>query len=217
MSDLQRLVIIGAGGHGKVVADCAERMGSFNEICFLDGHYPEQNKLVDWPIQDSTDNYQQFIDNNTCFFVAIGHNLARQNWLETLTGEGAHIATLIHPKAEVSERAIISSGTLILAGAVVNILASIGKGCIINTGVTVDHDCCIGDYSHLAPGTHFAGTITTGTGVFLGVGCSVIPNLEIGDAVIVGAGSTVISDLPDNVTAVGVPAKIIKRHEVNRG
>lgn len=200
-----------------MVADCADKMGLHQEICFLDDSYPERTLLADWSIIDSAENYRQYITDENDFFVAIGNNVARQFWLEKLAGEGANIATLIHPKAVISQRANILPGSLLLAGAVVNILASIGKGCIINTGATVDHDCYIGDYSHLAPGTHFAGTIKTGVGVFFGVGSSVIPNLTIGHRVIVGAGSTVLSDLPDDVTAVGVPAQIIKQHEVSRG
>ncbi len=210
----KRLVIIGAGGHGKVVADCAESMGIFDQTIFLDGSFPERKLIVDWQIVDVAENFFSYINQGTFFFVAIGNNDARRIWLEKLNKAGAQITTLIHPNAVVSARAVVSKGTLILAGAVVNILAYIGKGCIINTATTVDHDCKIGDFSHLAPGTHFAGTITTGQKVFFGVGCSVIPNLNIGDEVIVGAGSTVIEDLPDRVTAVGSPAKIIKRHAV---
>lgn len=197
-----------------MVADCADSLQAYRDICFLDGNFPQTTQIADWPVIGSTDEVDSLISPNTWFFVAIGNNDTRQEWLEKLTASGAQVATLVHPNAQVSKRAAVGAGTLVLAGVVVNILVSIGKGCIINTGATIDHDCEIGDYSHIAPGTHFAGTIKTGVGVFFGVGTSVTPNLKIGNRVIVGAGSAVVRDLPDNVTAVGVPAKIIKHHEV---
>jgi sugar O-acyltransferase (sialic acid O-acetyltransferase NeuD family) len=213
VNDSKTLIIIGAGGHGKVVADCARVSKQFDTIQFLDGKYPELLHVANWNIVGHQDDYAHFDDINTWYFVAIGSNDTRHKWQQTLLYSGHKVATLVHPDAIVSQDVVIGSGTLILGGCVINILSEIGAGCIINTGSTVDHDCRIGAFSHIAPGVNLAGTVTLGSEVFIGVGSSIIPCISIGDKTIVGAGSTVLQNLPQNVTAVGTPAEVIKINE----
>jgi UDP-N-acetylbacillosamine N-acetyltransferase len=204
-----RLMIVGAGGQGKIAADCAESMGVFSQIRFLDENHATMPRLASWDVVDSPDNAQIYIDEQSCFFVAIGNNQARARVQASLSAQGANLRTLIHPSAVVSQHSKIGKGTLVNAGAIINVLASIGEGCIINTAATVDHDCRLGDFVHLAPGVHLAGTVTIGKESFLGIGTVVIPNVKIGYSVVIGAGSTVLVDVPDKVVAVGSPVKVI--------
>ena len=206
------LIIIGAGGHGKVVADCARVTGQFDSIRFLDGKYPEFLHVADWNIVGHQDDYADFNDKNTWYFVAIGSNSTRHKWQQKLLSNDHKIATLVHPNACVAQGVVIGEGTLILAGCVINILSEIGAGCIINTGATVDHDCSIGEFCHIAPGVSLAGAVNLGGEVFIGVGSNVIQCISIGDKSTIGAGSTVLHNMPVNVTAVGTPAKVIKQH-----
>lgn len=211
MTDKKVLIIIGAGGHGKVAADCASETERFERIQFLDGKYPDFQQVENWKVVGHQDNFASFDSENTWFFVAIGNNAIRHQKQQMLLKGGQKIATLIHPNACIAKDVNIGNGSLILAGAVVNIAVDIGAGCIINTGATVDHDCQLGQFSHIAPGVNLAGSVTLGCEVFIGIGSAVIPCLSIGDKSIVGAGSVVLTDLPEHVTAVGSPAKVIKR------
>ena len=213
VSNTKTLIIIGAGGHGKVVADCARVTKQFDKIRFLDGKYPELLYVANWDIVGHQDDFANFDDEDTWYFVAIGSNEIRHNWQKKLLNNGHKIATLVHPNACVAEDVIIGQGTLILAGCVINILTEIGAGCIVNTGATVDHDCSIGEFSHIAPGVSLAGAVTLGVEVFIGVGSNVIQCISIDDKSTIGAGSTVIQNIPFGVTAVGTPAKVIKKHE----
>lgn len=206
----KRLVIIGAGGHGKVVADCALAMGAFSEIVFLDGLYPEITKVEHWSVIGNADNLSAFADPSSVFFVAIGNNQTRGKVMTELDKVGGEITTLIHPSAVISPYATIGEGTLVCANVAINIATNIGQGCIINTSSSVDHDCIIGDYVHLAPGTKLAGSINIGEYSFVGIGAVIIQCLAIGKHCILGAGSTLLEDLVDGSVAVGIPAKIIK-------
>jgi sugar O-acyltransferase (sialic acid O-acetyltransferase NeuD family) len=212
VSNKKNLIIIGAGGHGKVVADCARQTKQFDNIQFLDGKYPEFLDVASWNIVGHQDDYNNFENKNTWYFVAIGNNATRHKWQQTLLNNDHKVATLVHPNACIAQDVVIGQGSLILAGCIVNILSEIGEGCIINTGATVDHDCIIGEFSHIAPGVNLAGAVILGAEVFMGVGSAVIPCTSIGDYSIVGAGSTVLQNIPVNVTAVGTPAKVIKQH-----
>jgi sugar O-acyltransferase (sialic acid O-acetyltransferase NeuD family) len=213
VNDKKNLIIIGAGGHGKVVADCARATEQFDNIQFLDGKYPELLQVASWDIVGNQNDYAVFDNTNTWYFVAIGSNTTRHKWQQTLLVNGHKVATLVHPNACVAQDVVIGQGTLILAGCVINILSEIGEGCIINTGTTIDHDCSIGEFSHLAPGVSLAGAVKLGVEAFIGVGSNVIQCLSIGDKSTIGAGSTVLQNIPANVTAVGTPAKVIKQHE----
>lgn len=200
------LVIIGAGGHAKVVADCAEQLG-YEDICMLDDGYPEIRECGCWPVVGGSDAIGTFeLDTVDCF-VAIGNNAVRAKITEQLNDIGARLATLVHPTAVIGKHVVIGAGTLILANVVLNAFSSVGKACILNTACSVDHDANISDYVHIAPGSRLAGTVTVGANSFLGIGSTVIQQVSIGENVIIGAGSTVITDISNDVIAIGSPAR----------
>ncbi len=209
-----RILIIGAGGHGRVVADTflgAQRNHPGLEICgFLDDNPDLQRKrfrgvtvLGPLSLLEETDHDR--------VFVAIGDNRVRAKIFERLTESGDKMATAVHPSAVVSEDAEIGPGTLIGPNVSVNTGSRIGRNVILNTACGVDHDCRIGDHSHLGPGVHLGGHVRIGEGALLGVGSVVIPGCSIGAWSVIGAGSAVIDDIPGGVTAVGVPARVNAR------
>jgi UDP-N-acetylbacillosamine N-acetyltransferase len=207
----KRLLIIGAGGHGKVAADCAELTKGYSEIGFLDTGFPALKQVGNWQVFGDGDDLSHFVDPDTCFFVAVGDNHARAKLMARLHIAFGKLETLIHPFAVVSQYAEVGEGTLVCANVTINIGAIIGRGCIINTAASVDHDCEIEDYVHLAPGTRLAGNIKVGEGTFVGIGSAIIPDLVLGTQCILGAGSTLLEDLPDHSVAVGTPAKVIQQ------
>ncbi|MCC2618333.1 acetyltransferase [Aestuariibacter halophilus] len=201
------LVIVGAGGHGKVVADCAQQTGRYDRIVFLDQGFPSHQRQGAWQVVGTPSAFANWQLPDTEFFVAIGNNAGRQQWHEMLKTGGASIATLVHPAATLSPYVTLGEGSLVMPGAVINADVSLGRGVIINTSASVDHDCNIGDFVHIAPGCHLAGNVQVGTLAFMGVGCSVIPGIKIGAQGVVGAGSTVIRDVNADCTVAGCPAK----------
>lgn len=199
---MKRLAIIGASGHGKVVAEIAELLGWYS-IDFFDAKWPGLSQISKWPVIGDDREYMNRADEYSGVFVAIGDNLIRSQIIEQVEAR----ISLVHPSAVISSSAVLGKGVVVMAGAVVNADVRIANGCIINTGATIDHDCSIGAYCHISPGVNIAGGVTIGTKSWIGIGSSIIQCKTIGNSVVVGAGAAVISDIPDNVTAVGVPAK----------
>ncbi len=195
----KKIVILGAGGHGRVVADIA-RLNGYMDIRFLDDVTENKFCKIDGKISD----FVQLLDDHD-FFVAIGNNEIRKQFFETLVANNANIVTLIHPNAVICKDVKIGKGTAIMAGAVINVI--IGDGVIVNTSSSIDHDCVIGDFSHISVGSHIAGTVNVGECVFIGAGATLINNLNIENNCKIGAGATVITDIKDSGTYVGVPAK----------
>ena len=210
----RRLIILGAGGHGKVVADCAEATGEYDDVAFLDALYPGECLVGDWKILEKPENASFFNNHNTDFFVAIGNNTIREKVLNELLQDNLNVVSLIHPKSTVSRHATISIGVLVCANATINPMAKVGVGSIVNTAASIDHDCLIGDYAHISVGVRLAGDVVIGSSSFIGINSCAIQGVTIGSNCVLGAGATLISDLPDNTTAVGTPAKVIKQHDL---
>ncbi|MCU7553656.1 acetyltransferase [Alteromonas sp. ASW11-19] len=206
---LFRLVIIGASGHGKVAIDVARACLPGCELMLADDGDCDP-EVLGVPVVGNTDTALELISAHTGFFIAIGNNAVRAAVSLRLSRAGARIISLVHPQAIVSTSAQFGDGTLVMPGAIINAEARLAEGVIVNTGATVDHDCQLSRYVHLAPGVNLAGGVCVGEYGFIGIGSQVIQQVRIGAQSIVGAGSTVISDLPDQSTAVGCPAKIIK-------
>lgn len=206
---MNKLVILGAGGHGKVVADCAKCMG-YTDIEFLD-----DNRLVDnvlgFRVVGSINEVEKYDKTATDFFVAIGNNRVRVDLLKKLVKTGCNAATLIHPKTVISEFAKIGEGTLVMPGAVINAGAEIGFGVIVNTGVCIDHDCKIADGVHLSPSAVLSGTVSVGEGTWICSGAVVSNNITIGAGSQIAAGAAVIKNVDDFVLVAGVPAIVKKR------
>jgi sugar O-acyltransferase (sialic acid O-acetyltransferase NeuD family) len=201
------LLIIGASGHGKVVADIALKMQKWRDIYFLDDNENLTSSMGITVVGKTIDAYKYLKDCD--IFIGIGNNTVRETLQKKLEDKGAHIPTLIHPTAILGEQVEISPGTVVMAGTVINSCSEIGKGCIINTGSTIDHDCIIEDYVHISPGAHLAGTVKVGQGTWLGIGSIVSNNVNISYGCKIGAGAVVIRDLTVTGTYVGVPAKKI--------
>lgn len=200
---MNRLVIIGASGHGKVVADIAELNG-YTDIIFLDDA-AEAAEVAGCPVAGPVSSFSDYVDCD--FIIAIGNADVRRRFLAQLEGAGAHVVTLIHPSAAIAKGVAIGRGSVVMAGAVVNPSSVIGDGCIVNTGATIDHDCTVGDYVHISVGAHLAGTVTVGDGTWIGIGAVVSNNLSICPGCTVGAGAVVVESIATAGTYVGVPAR----------
>lgn len=198
---LSRLVIIGASGHGKVIADIAVKCG-YKDIVFLDDN-EKVKKCAGFPVIGKVSDAVTMNDDK---IVAIGNAEIR----EIIQSKLSNLVTLIHPNAVVSRRVEIGEGTVIMAGAVINSDVIIGKGCIINTGASVDHDCKIGDFVHVSVGAHVAGTASIGRNTWVGAGATVSNNVSICDHCMIGAGAVVVNDVVNSGTYVGVPVRKIK-------
>jgi sugar O-acyltransferase (sialic acid O-acetyltransferase NeuD family) len=206
---MKNLAILGAGGHGKVVADIAEQSGW--NVHFFDGAHPQVNHCGVWSV---VGNEEYLIDHCSAYsavFIAIGNNAIREKKHNKLKSAGFNIATLISPTATTSKYSNIGEGVLVVGNACINIGAHIHTGAIINTGANIDHDCIIDEFSHISPGANLAGEVRIGTRTWVGVGSSVIQGIEVGHDVIIGAGSVVINNLPAQNTAVGCPARIVTK------
>lgn len=202
---MKQLVIIGAGGHGQVVADIARLVG-YKKIIFLDDD--ENNHLSNGKVCSVND-----YGSNYDFFVAIGDNKTREILFNKIKETDKCIVNLIHPKAIVANDVIIGSGVVIMAGAVVNTGAIIGDGVILNTCCSVDHNCKIGDFVHVSVGVNLAGTVCVEKRTFIGAGVTVINNIFIVKDSIIGAGAVVVNNIVEKGIFVGVPAKKMIRNK----
>lgn len=207
------LLIVGAGGHGKVVADTAIEIGRWEKIAFLDDKYPLITSTLNWPVLGTIEQASSFIKDYSELTVAIGNNSLRVELLRRFYGMRFVLPSIVHPTAFVSRAAILEAGSVVFAQSAINASSKIGLGSIINTGVTVDHDCILGEGVHLSPGVHLGGEVTIGNYSWLGVGSTVIEQISIGEKVIIGAGSVIVDNLPGNVTVVGVPGRVIKKND----
>jgi sugar O-acyltransferase (sialic acid O-acetyltransferase NeuD family) len=207
------LLIVGAGGHGKVVAEIAHNMGSWGDIAFLDDHYPESSMVGNWRILGKSKGANPFREEYPEAVAAIGTNSIRLEVLKRMAQGGFRFPVLMHPDASVSRFASIGAGTVICTQAAVVIDSRIGLGVIVNTGASIGHDCTLEDGVHVAPGVRLAGGVSVGECSWIGIGAIVKEFVRIGRGVIVGAGSTIIRDIPDGVTVVGSPGRIIRVHE----
>jgi sugar O-acyltransferase (sialic acid O-acetyltransferase NeuD family) len=208
------ILVLGAGGHGKVVAETALATGFSETVAFLDDRFTAPGQLssvLGWPVigplaaaleHKTTERYAAAL-------VAIGHAPTRLQWLKRLTEAGYELPVLIHPASWVSPSAQLGIGSVVFAQAVIQAQAVIGSGAILNTGCSVDHDAQLGEGLHICPGARLAGEVQVGDRSWIGIGASVIQQIRIGADVTVGAGAAVVCDLPDGVTAVGVPARVL--------
>ena len=207
---IKRLAILGASGHGRVVADAAECIGTWSEIVFFDDTWPEQSQNGIWAVHGDTNVLLSSLEKFDGVIVAIGDNRVRRQKLAILLEKQAPITSIFHPTAVVSRHTNIGFGCALFAGTIVNVDSKLGIGCIVNTGATIDHDCVLGDCVHVSPGAHLAGGVSVGEQSWIGIGAIVRQSIIIGREAMVGAGATVVKSVPDNVTVVGTPARIVK-------
>lgn len=200
------LAILGASGHGKVVADAALDQG-WPSIVFYDDAWPDLSEVGRWRIEGDSVSLLGSLPHFDSVVVGIGRNSIRISKLDELEARQVTLATVLHPHAFVSRFAEVGAGSVVFAGAAINVDSCIGRGAIINTGATVDHDCVLGEGVHISPGAHLAGGVHIGDRSWVGIGAVVKQGVSIGKDVMIGAGAAVIDDIPDGITVMGVPAR----------
>jgi sugar O-acyltransferase (sialic acid O-acetyltransferase NeuD family) len=199
------LAILGAGGHGRVIAESAVSSGW--TVNFFDDALVGQ--VDGLPVAGkAADVIDARVDGA---IVAIGDNRIRLAWIGRLRASGVRIVTVADPSSQVSITARIGDGSFIARGAIVSTGAILGSGCIINTAATVDHDCRLGDGVHISPGAHLSGAVQIGEASWLGTACAVRNNITIGSDVIVGVGGVVVNNVGNGQTVVGVPARPMEK------
>ncbi|EOX3943184.1 acetyltransferase [Vibrio alginolyticus] len=202
--------ILGASGHGKVVAEIAELNG-YTNIEFFDDRWPGLQNVEHWPVKGNSETLLKIAAQFDLTVIAIGNNKIRLEKQNQLSTAGAKFSVLEHPRATISRHSQLDKGTVVMAGAVINPFVKVGKACIINTAATIDHDCSLADGVHVSPGCNIAGGVTIGEGSWLGIGSQVKQLISIGTGVMVGAGATVLNHVPDLQTVVGTPAQLVNK------
>jgi acetyltransferase EpsM len=206
-----KILVVGHGGHSKVIADMILSTGENTIIGFLDDKYVDL-RVIDGiylgPISSAKEILKKF--NDVKFVIAIGENRIRQSTVQKLSLSFDNYITVIHSSAMVSPTAKIGYGTVVMPNSVINADSQIGHHSIINTSSVVEHDSILGDFSHVGPSATLTGTVQLGEGAYVGAGVTIIPNIKVGKWAIIGAGATVITDIPSFSTAVGIPAKVKK-------
>lgn len=195
-----KLTIVGASGHGKVVADIAKKCG-YTDISFLDND-ADKKMCLGYPVIGSVSLLSEINDD---VFIAIGNSDVRKELMTKYSFLKYPI--LIHPNAVVADDVEIDDGSVVMAGSVINPGAKIGKGVIINTCSSVDHDCIIGDYCHIAVGAHLCGNVVVGDSTWVGAGTTINNNVTICGNCMIGAGAVVVKNITRKGTYIGVPAK----------
>ena len=204
----KKIVIIGASGHGKVVANIA-KLNGYKKIVFLDDDR-KKKECYGYKVIGALLKIDELIEDEYDFIVAIGDNETRKKIFKSLMNKNVNIPTLIHPSAVIDETVIFGKGTVVMANVVINAESKIGEACIINTAATVDHDCVIKDYVHISPGANIAGNVFINSNNWIGIGAVVINGVSIINDCVIGANSLVKVTLAKSGIYVGIPARRIK-------
>ncbi len=200
------LAILGASGHGKVIADAAEQLG-WRSVTFFDDAWPELEENGPWAVKGDTKALLAGLSAFDGVVVGIGNNRIRAEKHSELASAGANLVSIISPSAVISPHASIGAGTVVFANAVVNACAVVGAGVIVNTGAVVEHDCVVGDFAHISPNAVLAGGVTLGEQAWVGACASVRQLVTVGRASMVGMGAVVTKNVASGVTVVGNPAR----------
>ena len=201
---MNRLVIVGAGGHGKVIADNALRNG-YKDIFFVDNYL--KGECMGFEIIGTHADIEALDTGTTDFVIGIGNNDSRKLIAEKYN---VNWVSIIHPSAQIATNVAIGLGTVVMAGAVVNACAKIGEHCIINTCAIIEHDDIIENYVHISPRAAVGGTVNIGESTHIGIGAVVKNNIDICSDCIIGAGAVVVRDIKEKGIYVGVPERKIK-------
>jgi acetyltransferase EpsM len=207
---MSRILIVGAGGQGRVVADGLLRMAVTDSALRLVGFLDDDTRLhgrtlLGIPILGGLDRLAHL--QHDCFVVAIGDNAVRRRVALESAGHGRPLITMRHPASVVAPDVVVGDGTMISAQATVVTGTRIGRGCIVNTGCVVDHDSDVADWVHIAPRAVLGGQVSIGEGALVGIGASIMPGITVGAGAIVGAGAVVTKDVEPETVVVGVPAR----------
>ncbi len=209
----KKIVLIGGGGHCKVVISILKKLDNF-EIAGIVDNYKLGSLIKGIKVIGTDDNLRDIYQSGIHYaLITVGStkdNTKRYTLFNMAREIGYEVLVIISPEAIVDKSIKIDEGTVIMLGCIINVGSSIGKNCIINTGAIIEHDCKIGNHCHISPGVHISGAVNIGELTFIGIGATIIQGIKIGKNVTIGAGSVIIKDIPDNVIALGNPAKIIK-------
>jgi len=210
---MKKIVLLGAGGHCKVIIDIIRSKNEY-EIIGITSKDKAESKIYDIPVIGNDDLLKSCFASGVKYaFITLGGlgNIQVRNKLFDMAKEiGFKIPILIHDQTVVSPHASIGEGTCVMPGVIINSGTSIGKNCIINSGAVIEHECVIGDNIHISPNVSIAGGVKIGNNTHIGIGSTIIQSLCIGSNVTIGAGAVVINNIKSDVVAVGIPAKIIK-------
>ncbi|UCE59615.1 MAG: acetyltransferase [Phycisphaerales bacterium] len=215
----RKCVILGCGGHGRVVLDCLVNAGKVSVVGFVDSNRKFTGRRIDGVEvlghpEDLPDIKRKLgVD---VAIVAIGDNGVRRAFADRLDVLGFELINAIHPSANLARNVTLGANILIAAGALVSAHCQIGDSVILNTGCIVDHESLIGTATHICPGARLAGRVTVESGAFVGIGATIIQSVRVGYEAIVGAGAVVTDDVPPMSTVVGVPAREIKQPQTSR-
>ncbi|MCK1983013.1 MULTISPECIES: acetyltransferase [Peribacillus] len=206
-----KIVLVGEGGHSKVIKDMIDIADGNELIGFLDDKYDRtivKGHLFFAPLSVVSDLLEQFKDIK--FIVAIGNNHIRKKVVEELNIPDSYYVSVIHPSSIISPSIKIGVGTVVMPSTVINADAKIGRHSIINTASVIEHDSEIGDFVHISPHATLTGAVKVDEGTHVGAGSTLIPNVNIGEWSVIGAGATVINNIQSHSLAVGTPAKMKK-------
>ncbi len=195
------MYLLGASGHGKVIAEIAE-LNNLSINGFIDKN-EDLKEILNYKV------LHEIPLQTIKIVISIGANKIRKHIVEQ--NNNFNYFVLIHPNTSISKRALIDEGTVIMAGVSINSEVKIGKHCIINTNASIDHECILADYVHISPNVALAGNVEIGEGTHVGIGTSVIQGIKIGKWCTIGAGAVIIKDIPDGLTVVGNPGRILNK------
>lgn len=193
MSQLRKLLVLGAGGHGKAVAEVALLSGEWQQVIFLDDRWPEINLVCGMPVVGDLSHLAEKAGATDGAIAAVGNNGLRRAWQEKITASGISLVSVVHPRACVSASASIGPGSAIMSLAVVGAEARLGQGVIINAGAVADHDVTLGDYAHLGVGVCLAGGVAVGAAAWLQAGCSAGYGVVIEPGLVIEPGKALIA------------------------
>lgn len=210
---MEKILIIGASGHGSVIADILKQSPDYEVIGFIDSFKSPGVRILDYEILGSEETLVSLFKESRVSkgIIGIGDNYTRKQMVDKIQGllPDFQFVNAIHPQAVISEYVSLGTGVTVMAGAVVNPGTTIGDHCIVNTKASIGHDCDIMDYSSVAPGVTIGGHVTLGALSSLSIGAVVRNNISIGENTLIGAGSLVLQNFDDDVTAYGHPARTV--------
>jgi sugar O-acyltransferase (sialic acid O-acetyltransferase NeuD family) len=205
----KKILVVGGGGHAKVLIDCILSIREFEIVGIIDPNLPKDSEFCDILVLGGDDALENFRGKDVYCAIGVGMVKAtfnRKDLFEKITKQGFSCPTLQHSSAQKSQRVSLSPGVQIMTGAILQPDSKVSENTIINTGAIVEHDCVIGSHTHIAPGAILGGNVTVGECSHIGLGAKILPGIKVGDNVTVGAGAVVTKDVPDSLTVVGVPA-----------
>ena len=218
---MESILVFGASGHAKVVADIVERQGRFTIAGFIDSFKEPGPSFFGYRVIGNETKVSGLVREHSLSggILAIGDNWSRFQVVSRVTElmPAFLFVTAIHSSAQIGRDVTVGEGTVIMAGAVVNSGTRIGKHCILNTGCSIDHDSVMGDFSSLAPGVTAGGNVTLGDFSAISLGAHLIHGVTVGEHTVVGAGATVLKGIGPYSVAYGTPARIVRKRKKGEG